>query len=183
MKLRVLVVASLLILAGCAASTGVITASGSQVELRQIQTRDYDTLDKRGTLRAVVATLQDLGFVIDKADYDLATISATKLQDYEIRMTVTVREREGSRLAVRANARFSCSSCSGSEVRISRPKAAAATSCSYRESRCTSFRCIFSMTRSTRRFSVPASRPLAEAHKVAAARICWAIGRSARPTW
>lgn len=100
------VILFLLILSGCAASTGVITASGSQVELRQMQTRDYDTLDKRGTLRAVVATLQDLGFVIDKADYELATISATKLQDYEIRMTVTVRDREGERLAVRVNARF-----------------------------------------------------------------------------
>ncbi len=71
-----------------------------------MQTREYETLDKRGTLRSVVATLQDLGFVIDKADYELATISATKLQKYAIRMTVTVRERDGDRLAVRANARF-----------------------------------------------------------------------------
>ena len=104
--MRILVLAIFLVLAGCAAPTAVITDSGSQVELRQIQTREYDTLDKRRTLRSVVATLQDLGFVIDKADYELATISATKLQDYEIRMTVTVREREGNRLAVRANARF-----------------------------------------------------------------------------
>ncbi len=71
-----------------------------------MQTREYDTLDKRNTLRSVVSTLQDLGFVIDKADYDLATITATKVQNYEIRMTVTVRERDGKRLAVRANARF-----------------------------------------------------------------------------
>ena len=106
MKSRSLAIILLLVVAGCAAPTSVITESGSQVELRQMQTRDYDTLDKRNTLRAVVATLQDLGFVIDKADFDLATISATKLQDYEIRMTVTVREREGKRLAVRANARF-----------------------------------------------------------------------------
>ncbi len=104
--MRILLLAALLIFAGCAAPTAVITASGSQVELRQMQTREYDTLDKRGVLRSVVATLQDLGFVIDKADYELATISATKLQDYEIRMTVTVRQREGERLAVRANARF-----------------------------------------------------------------------------
>jgi len=102
----ILIVATMLVIAGCAAPTAVITASGSQVEIRQMQTREYETLDKRGTLRSVVATLQDLGFVIDKADYELATISATKLQDYEIRMTVTVREREGERLAVRANARF-----------------------------------------------------------------------------
>lgn len=104
--MRNLLVLILFALSGCAASTAAITAGGSQVELRQIQTREYETLDKRGTLRSVVATLQDLGFVIDKADYDLATISATKLQEYEIRMTVTVRERAGDRLAVRANARF-----------------------------------------------------------------------------
>jgi len=104
--MRIPFLIALSILAGCAAQTAAITAGGSQVELRQIQTREYDTLDKRGTLRSVVATLQDLGFVIDKADYELATISATKLQDYEIRMTVTIREREGDRLAVRANARF-----------------------------------------------------------------------------
>ena len=59
------------------ALTTAITAGGSQVELRQMQTREYETLDKRGTLRSIVATLQDLGFVIDKADYELATISAT----------------------------------------------------------------------------------------------------------
>lgn len=104
--MRILFAVSLLLLAGCAAQTAAITAGGSQVELRQMQTREYDTLDRRGTLRSVVATLQDLGFVIDKADFDLATISATKLQDYEIRMTVIVREREGNRLSVRANARF-----------------------------------------------------------------------------
>ena len=104
--MRFLLVVVLFALAGCAAPTAVITAGGSQVELRQMQTREYETLDRRATLRSVVATLQDLGFVIDKADYDLATISATKLQKYEIRMTVTVRERDGDRLAVRANARF-----------------------------------------------------------------------------
>lgn len=104
--MRILFSLAILLLTGCAAQTAAITASGSQVELRQMQTREYETLDRRGTLRSVVATLQDLGFVIDKADYELATITATKLQDYEIRMTVTVRERSENRLAVRANARF-----------------------------------------------------------------------------
>ena len=106
MKYLPSLVTALVLITGCAAPTDVITAGGSQLELRQIQSRDYDTLDKAGTLRAVVATLQDLGFVIDKADYDLATITATKVQKYEIRMTVTVRERDGERQTVRANARF-----------------------------------------------------------------------------
>ena len=52
---------------------------------------------------SVYARYDEVG--IDE-DFELATISATKLQDYEIRMTVTVRQREGDRLAVRANARF-----------------------------------------------------------------------------
>jgi starvation-inducible outer membrane lipoprotein len=93
-------------LAGCATPNAAIVEGGSQVQTRQIQTREYETLSKRDTLRSVIATLQDLGFVIDKADYELATITATRLHDYQIRMTVTVREREGSKLAVRANARF-----------------------------------------------------------------------------
>ena len=106
MKFLSTLVVGLFVVAGCAAPTDVITAGGSQLELRQIQSRDYETLNKAGTLRAVVATLQDLGFVIDKADYDLATITATKVQKYEIRMTITVRERDGERQTVRANARF-----------------------------------------------------------------------------
>ena len=98
--------AVLLALTGCASQNLAITEGGSQVHIRQMQTREYDTLSKRDTLRSVLSTLQDLGFVIDKADYDLATITATKLQNYQIRMTVTVRERDSERLAVRANARF-----------------------------------------------------------------------------
>ncbi len=104
--MRFAVILISLVISACATHHNAITAGGSQLEIRQIQTRTYDTLDRRATLRSVVATLQDLGFVIDKADYELATISATKLQNYEIRMTVTVREKGGNRLAVRANARF-----------------------------------------------------------------------------
>ena len=106
MKLQLFLPIAVMLLAACATPNAAITEGGSQVQIRQIQTRTYDTLDKRDTLRSIVATLQDLGFIIDKADYDLATITATKLQDYQIRMTVTVRERESERLAVRANARF-----------------------------------------------------------------------------
>ena len=57
-------------------------------------------------LRTAIATLQDLGFIIDKADADLGTISATKLDRYNLRMTVTVRPRGESQLVVRANAQY-----------------------------------------------------------------------------
>ena len=106
MRLAILHVVLAFCIAGCTSQNVAITDGGNQIEMRQIQTREYDTLDRQGTLRSILATLQDLGFVIDKADYDVATITATKLQGYQIRMTVTVRERDTERIAVRANARF-----------------------------------------------------------------------------
>jgi hypothetical protein len=78
----------------------------SQVQLRSIQTRSFATDDKQQTLRTVIATLQDLGFVIDKADATLGAVSATKLDGYELRMTVTVRPRDADSLLVRASAQY-----------------------------------------------------------------------------
>lgn len=46
----------------------------SQVALRSIQSRAFNTRDTKKTLRTVIATLQDLGFVIDKADQELHTM-------------------------------------------------------------------------------------------------------------
>jgi hypothetical protein len=78
----------------------------SQVALRAVQTRAFDTLETNLALRTVIATLQDLGFVVDKADHQLGTISATKLDGYTMRMTVTVRQRNRTQTAVRASAQY-----------------------------------------------------------------------------
>src|SRR5262245_10950491 len=82
----------------------VLATSQSAVQLRSYQARAFDTTDRLKTLRTVIATLQDLGFVIDKADATLGIVSATRLNGYQRRMTVTVRERGASQLVVRANA-------------------------------------------------------------------------------
>jgi hypothetical protein len=50
--------------------------------------------------------MQDLGFVIEKADETLGTISGTKLDGYSLRMTVSVRPRGEAQLIVRANAQY-----------------------------------------------------------------------------
>ena len=71
----------------------LLRADASAVKLRSIQTRAFDTTDKIATLRTVMATLQDLGFVIDNADVVIGTVSATKLDRYRLVMTVTVREK------------------------------------------------------------------------------------------
>ncbi|CAB1064479.1 hypothetical protein D1BOALGB6SA_9275 [Olavius sp. associated proteobacterium Delta 1] len=57
-------------------------------------------------LRTVIATLQDLGFIVDKADDVLGAVSATKLDRYTLRMTVTVRPRGATQLLVRVNAQY-----------------------------------------------------------------------------
>lgn len=95
-------------LTGCqtTSSSQLLRANGSQVQTRSIQTRAFDTTDRNQTLRTVIATLQDLGFVIDKADEVLGTVSATKLDGYQLRMTVTVRPRGQTQLLVRANAQY-----------------------------------------------------------------------------
>lgn len=90
---------------GCASTKErLLDSDVSQVQIRSIQTRAFDTTDKEKTLRTVISTLQDLGFVIDKADAVLGSVSATKLDNYSLRMTVTVRPRGKTQLLVRANA-------------------------------------------------------------------------------
>jgi predicted RNA-binding protein with EMAP domain len=96
---------SLLLLASCATTPANVAGAGTQLETRQIQTREYDTLDKAMTMRSVIATLQDLGFTIDQADAELGTVTATRLHDFTMRMTVTVVQKGERRIAVRANAR------------------------------------------------------------------------------
>ena len=90
----------------------VLAISKSQVELRSFQTRAFDTTDKEKTLRTIMATMQDLGFVLDKADAVLGTVSGTKLgktemgAPFQIRMTVSVRPRGKTQLLIRANAQY-----------------------------------------------------------------------------
>jgi hypothetical protein len=97
----------MLTLAGCVPSTkAVLETEQSAVALRSFQQRAFDTTDKEMTMRSVIATLQDLSFVVDKADYDLGMVSATKLSGYQLRITVTVRPRGTTQMLVRANAQL-----------------------------------------------------------------------------
>lgn len=90
----------------------ILATDRSQVELRAVQTRAFDTRDQSLTVRNVLATLQDLGFVVDKVDDRLGTVSATKLSGYAMRMTVTVRPRGTTQTAVRASAQFNLTAVS-----------------------------------------------------------------------
>lgn len=94
-------------LCGCATSTmqKPFEMTESQVKLRSIQTRAFDTTDKKNMMQAVISTMQDLDFVIDKADYVLGAVTGTKFYgNSAVVMTVTVRPRGEKQLLVRANA-------------------------------------------------------------------------------
>lgn len=97
----------ILILCACAArQKNILEADDSQVKLRSIQSRIYDYTDRNRMLRTIIATLQDLGFVIDDADENLGTVSATKRSGYSMRMTVSIRPRGNAQMIVRSNAQF-----------------------------------------------------------------------------
>jgi outer membrane murein-binding lipoprotein Lpp len=99
---------AVLLLAGCQTDsrTQVLATTESQLALRQMQSRAFDTTDRNMMLRTVVATLQDLSFVIDEADAMIGSVSGTKLDGYRLRMTVSIRPRGETQLLVRANAQY-----------------------------------------------------------------------------
>ncbi len=97
-------------LQGCATPKEQLLGAKEQVKLRSMQSRAFDTIDKKKTLRTIIATMQDLGFVIDKADDVLGSISGTKLDGYALRLTVSVRPKGESQLVVRANAQYNIQS-------------------------------------------------------------------------
>ncbi len=95
------------LLAGCVSpQDGLNESSQNQVRLRSIQTRSFDSTDKQKIMQSSIATLQDLGFVIDNADYDIGTITATKLSGYQLEMSVSVRPNDQKQMLVRAVARY-----------------------------------------------------------------------------
>ena len=108
LKTLAMAIVAAIALGGCVATTQqhiLDSSSESQLEKRSYQTRAFDTSDKEQVMRAVIATLQDLGFVIDGADLLLGSVSATKLDAYHLRITVSVRPR-GEKMLVRANAQY-----------------------------------------------------------------------------
>lgn len=101
-------VLSFSLLGGCVTTNQRVLDTGDETQLqkRSYQSRIFDTADKEKVLRATISTLQDLGFVIDRADLMLGSVSGTKLDGHQIKITVSVRPKGSERMLVRANAQF-----------------------------------------------------------------------------
>lgn len=107
-RLLLVILAATLLVGGCATTNQRVLDAGDETQLqkRSYQSRVFDTADKEKVLRAVISTLQDLGFVIERADLMLGTVSGTKWDRNLIRITVSVRPKGSDRILVRANAQF-----------------------------------------------------------------------------
>lgn len=97
------------IVSGCATTNQRVLDSDGETQLqkRSYQTRVFDTNNKEVVMRGVISTLQDLSFVVEKADLSLGAVTGTKfIQGQVIRMSVTVRPKGTTQMVVRANAQF-----------------------------------------------------------------------------
>ena len=104
MKKVIVALLSVTLLCGCVSThDDVLGTQNSQVATRNYQSRTFDTGDKQMVLRSVISTMQDLGFIIERADETLGTVSGTSYT-YDSKLTVSVRSSGKKQTLVRANA-------------------------------------------------------------------------------
>jgi hypothetical protein len=86
----------------------LLAPTEEQMKLRSYQSRSFDLNDRTQTMRAVIGALQDLGFIIERANEPLGLVTAARFAEpryYDVLgVTVTVRPQPGGKMLVRANA-------------------------------------------------------------------------------
>jgi hypothetical protein len=86
----------------------LLAPTEEQMKLRSYQTRTFEIQDKNRAIRGVMAALQDLGFIIERANEPLGLVTAARFEAPEyydiIAVTVTVRPQAGGQMMIRANA-------------------------------------------------------------------------------
>ena len=88
-------------------SKQMILENQQSLKIRSYQIKKYNKT-KKEVARAIISTLQDLSFIIDKVDLETGTITATKLvQNASMRMTLIARKETKTLTKVRINAQFS----------------------------------------------------------------------------
>jgi len=81
MRLRFFAIIIVCFLAGCATTN--ITPQQSQLQIREFQTKSYETTDSKMVMKAMLNVLQDDGFIVKNAVLDLGLLSAEKTVDIE----------------------------------------------------------------------------------------------------
>ena len=106
--------ATLLIAIGTACATPqpppdtLLAPSEEQLKLRSMQTRSFEIRDRSLAIRAVMEALQDLGFLIERANQPLGLVTAARFAEPRyfdvVGVTVTVRPQGTGKMQVRINA-------------------------------------------------------------------------------
>jgi hypothetical protein len=85
----------------------LLAPTEEQMKLRSFQSRTFD-VDRQQAMRGVIAALQDLGFIIERANEPLGLVTAARFAEpnaYDvIAVTVTIRPQETGGMMIRANA-------------------------------------------------------------------------------
>jgi hypothetical protein len=107
----IIVIAGFSFVLGCTTpepSPDLLAPTDAQMKIRSIQTRTFDVKDRQAAMRAVIAALQDLGFIIERANEPLGLVTAARFAEpnfYDVvGVTVTVRPETNGRIMIRANA-------------------------------------------------------------------------------
>jgi hypothetical protein len=101
-------------LAGCASPppepVDLLATTEEQTKIRNLQTRTFDVSDRRVAMRGVISALQDLGFIIERANEPLGMVTAARFAEPRyfdvVGVTVTVRALNENQVVIRANAIF-----------------------------------------------------------------------------
>lgn len=103
----------LLTLSACgprAVQTELLAPTAQQLKLRSFQTRTFEVKDRQEAVRAVIAALQDLGFIVERANGPLGLVTAGKFAEPSyvdlVELTVTVRPKSETQMEFRVNAVF-----------------------------------------------------------------------------
>lgn len=101
--------------AGCVSSpppepVDLLAPTEEQMRIRNMQTRSFEVADRRQAIRGVIQALQDLGFIIERANEPLGVVTGARFAEpnfYDVvGVTVTVRDEGGRNMTIRANALF-----------------------------------------------------------------------------
>jgi len=88
----------------------LLAPTEEQMKIRNMQTRTFDISDRKVAMRGVISALQDLGFIIERANEPLGMVTGARFAEpnyYDVvGITVTVRQANASQTTIRANALF-----------------------------------------------------------------------------
>jgi hypothetical protein len=108
---KILLLAGLLLAQGCVPpqpGPDLLAPTDAQMKLRSFQSRTFEVTDRKAAMRGVIAALQDLGFIIERANEPLGLVTAARFTEPDnlsvVEVSVTIRPQTDGKMLVRANA-------------------------------------------------------------------------------